>query len=198
MRPMETHHGIEFMCCDLDDLDRYCHHVAGNVGIMATELFMHRFGDSEFAATDEWREDGRRMGLGLQITNIIKDCHTDAERGVSYIPSRYVDITRPEYRLIPSGKADLIKHAIKYLDSAMQYVQAVPYTEDGIRQFLLGSILPAIATMELASTGADRNPKISRAQMVDIFDCIEKHTGDNRIHVTWYEEHRQRTLKNLQ
>jgi farnesyl-diphosphate farnesyltransferase len=197
MRPVETCNGIDFMCSNLEDLDHYCHHVAGNVGIMATEIFVTRFNPAIFVATDQWREEGRRMGLGLQMTNIIKDCHTDAARGISYIPASYVDFTQSSYALQASGRAELVNHTIEYLDHAIQYVQAVPADETGIRTFLLGSILPAIATLELAADGMDKNPKIDHSKMEEIFLCIERDDGRNGVHAAWYAEHRQRTLDKL-
>ncbi|UCD27954.1 MAG: squalene/phytoene synthase family protein [Planctomycetota bacterium] len=191
---VEKRNDIAFMCADLDELDQYCHHVAGNVGIMATSFFESRFDPTVFSPTDQWREDGRLMGLGLQMTNIIKDCHVDARRGVSFIPSCYVDFSQSDYRLLRWSRAELIKHTIGHLDSAMRYIQAVPSSEIGIRTFLLGSVLPAIATLELAASGKDDHPKLDRTQMAAIFKCIEHHHNDSKVHLAWYEEHRRRTL----
>lgn len=60
--PVQTRNGISFICRDLADLDQYCHYVAGTVGIMSTALFEMRFGSTSFHPTDEWREQGRRLG----------------------------------------------------------------------------------------------------------------------------------------
>lgn len=197
LRPVECRDGLSFLCRDLTDLDAYCHIVAGTVGIMSTRLFEWRLGPAGFKARGDWQEDGRRLGLGLQMTNILKDCRVDAERGVSFIPPRYVDLSDGRYQLKPGADAELISHTIGHLDAGMQYIRAVPAGETGIRTFLLGSLLPAIATLEVTAPGCERQPKISRAKMGEIFDCISRHTGDDPALNAWYTTHRDRTLAAL-
>ena len=194
IRPAEKRAGVSFLCRDLDDLDRYCHIVAGTVGIMSTALFEQRFAADAFKPTPQWREQGRRLGLGLQMTNIIKDCQSDADRSVSFIPACYVDFSHPSYRLSPPGRAELINHTVHHLDEAMAYVCAVPAGETGIRTFLLGSMLPAIATLEVAAPGTQAQPKINRDTMAEIFTIIDQHNADNDNLTAWYEQNRRRTL----
>lgn len=70
----------------IDDLDRYCYYVAGTVGILSTRLFSEYsryFSDSSFEYVNK---PAVSLGLGLQMTNIIKDCWKDYEKGVCYIP----------------------------------------------------------------------------------------------------------------
>jgi len=194
VRPVETVGGIRFMCRDLADLKKYCHYVAGVVGIMSTAIFETYFDDETFVPTAEWYEDGRCFGLGLQMTNIIKDYHVDAERSVSFIPTRYVDFTNPTKPLLPEGRSQLIKHAIAYLDAGLRYVCSIPRAQTGIRIFLLGSLLPAIATLELCAAGTDYHPKIARSQMVKIFSIIDRYVSGDEEFTRWYDEHRSRTL----
>lgn len=219
--PVETLNNIAFLCRDTEELERYCHYVAGTVGIMATTLFETRFSPAasrpapmftptaEFTPTDAWREDGRRLGLGLQMTNIIKDCRVDATRnvsakrganaarGVSFIPPNCVDLTDSSYRLKPSGRAGLVNRAISHLDAGLRYVLAIRPEETGIRTFLLGSLLPAIATLEVAAPGTEHHPKITRAKMTEIFTRISRHVTDNDALTAWYTEHRRQTLASL-
>jgi len=196
--PVEIRNGVSYLCRDLAELDRYCHFVAGTVGIMSTALFAMRFDPGVFLATDEWREQGRRMGLGLQMTNIVKDCRLDARRGVSFIPSRYVDAGGPGgYSLRPEGRGQLIRHTIEHLDAAMHYVAAVPVNETGIRTFLLGSLLPAIATLEVAAPGDQFQPKISRGQMSEILAVIADRVSDDAALDAWYQAHRGRATEML-
>lgn len=194
-RPVEAVRGIRFFCRDFDDLDRYCHYVAGVVGIMSTALFEARLSRLGFVATPTWRENGRRLGLGLQMTNIIKDCRVDAERGVSFVPASCIDGTRPAYDLSPAGRSQLIEHAVGHLDAGLVYIAAIPASETGLRVFLLGSHLPAIATLELAATGTEYHPKIGRAKMQEIFTLISNQGADNDRISAWYHHHRQRTLR---
>lgn len=150
-----------------------------------------------WASTPEWREDGRRMGLGLQMTNIVKDCRVDAERGVSFIPSRYVIFAGKSYDLTSAGRAELIGHTVGHLDAAMRYIAAIPADQKGIRTFLLGSVFPAIATLEIAAAGRQYHPKISRLKMGQIFTAITRKVGDQAALNGWYQRHRERTLAQL-
>jgi phytoene synthase len=63
---------------DFPGLAHYCHLVAGVVGEVAASIF----GRSE-AATLEY---ARKLGLALQLTNIIRDVGDDARRGRVYLP----------------------------------------------------------------------------------------------------------------
>ena len=63
---------------DFAALQRYCHLVAGIVGEVAANIF----GRSE-AATVSY---AHRLGLAMQLTNIIRDVGEDARRGRIYLP----------------------------------------------------------------------------------------------------------------
>jgi 15-cis-phytoene synthase len=63
---------------DFAALERYCHRVAGVVGEVAANIF----GRSE-AATVAY---AHRLGLAMQLTNIIRDVGDDARRGRIYLP----------------------------------------------------------------------------------------------------------------
>jgi phytoene synthase len=63
---------------DYATLARYCHNVAGVVGELAAGIF----GVSD-ARTLEY---ARKLGLALQLTNIIRDVGEDARRGRIYLP----------------------------------------------------------------------------------------------------------------
>ncbi len=197
MEVVEYRNEVGFVCRDIADLERYCHYVAGTVGVMSTALFETRLGHRGFVADSEWREDGRRLGLGLQMTNIIKDCRVDAERKVSFIPADFVDWTGSAYRLAPRRKAELFNCCIGHLDAGLRYSLAVPAAESGIRTFLLGSLLPAIATLEVAAPGTETHPKIDRAKMAEIFDLITNSTAENQAMRNWYTAHRKRTVNLL-
>jgi 15-cis-phytoene synthase len=63
---------------DFAGLARYCHLVAGVVGEVASGIF----GRSE-AATVQY---AHRLGLAMQLTNIIRDVGDDSRRGRIYLP----------------------------------------------------------------------------------------------------------------
>jgi phytoene synthase len=63
---------------DYATLARYCHNVAGVVGELSAGIF---------GASDERSfEYARKLGLALQLTNIIRDVGEDARRGRVYLP----------------------------------------------------------------------------------------------------------------
>ena len=63
---------------DFPGLARYCHLVAGVVGEVASAIF----GRTEAATVDY----AHRLGLAMQLTNIIRDVGDDARRGRIYLP----------------------------------------------------------------------------------------------------------------
>jgi phytoene synthase len=63
---------------DYAGLQRYCHRVAGVVGLLAASIF----GRTE-AATLEYAE---KLGLAFQLTNIIRDVGEDARNNRIYLP----------------------------------------------------------------------------------------------------------------
>ena len=202
MHAVASQHGIAFFCRDLPDLDRYCHHVAGTVGVMSTRLFEQHLSTRAaadpgiFTPTDAWRERGRRMGLGLQMTNIVKDACVDAGRGVSYIPLQYVAWKDDVPQVTPDGLAALTHHALGHLDEAIAYTTALPPAQTGIRTFLLGSILPAVATLEVAASAAQKAPKIDRQAMRSILDFVDSAPSDEAIRVL-YDRQRRKSVEKL-
>lgn len=63
---------------DIAALQRYCHLVAGVVGEVASNIF----GRTQ-SATIQY---AHRLGLAMQLTNIIRDVGDDARRGRIYLP----------------------------------------------------------------------------------------------------------------
>lgn len=63
---------------DFAGLERYCWHVAGVVGELSAGIFGY---DDERTL-----EYARKLGLALQLTNIIRDVGDDARRGRIYLP----------------------------------------------------------------------------------------------------------------
>jgi phytoene synthase len=63
---------------DFPNLQRYCHLVAGEVGEVAARIFGQQ--DPQTTAY------AHKLGLALQLTNIIRDVGEDAMRGRIYLP----------------------------------------------------------------------------------------------------------------
>ena len=63
---------------DFATLERYCHRVAGVVGLLSAEIFGY---------TDQaTRGYAHELGIAFQLTNIIRDVGEDARRGRIYVP----------------------------------------------------------------------------------------------------------------
>lgn len=141
---------------DLDDLNRYCYHVAGVVGEMLTALFCHY--SPEIARHQEALERlSRSFGQGLQMTNILKDLWDDRRRGVSWLPrDLFRDAGVELSTLVPGPNggpgfgdalARLIGIAHTHLRDALAYVLLIPKRERGIRTFCLWAIGMALLTL---------------------------------------------------
>jgi phytoene synthase len=63
---------------DFTDLERYCHSVAGVVGLMSAEIFGY--------VNPLTRKYARDLGIAFQLTNIIRDVGEDVRRGRIYLP----------------------------------------------------------------------------------------------------------------
>jgi phytoene synthase len=63
---------------DFTALERYCHHVAGVVGLLSAEIFGY--------TGPATRDYARDLGVAFQLTNIIRDVGEDARRGRIYLP----------------------------------------------------------------------------------------------------------------
>ncbi|MHB8523721.1 MAG: presqualene diphosphate synthase HpnD [Limisphaerales bacterium] len=63
---------------DYEALDVYCYRVASVVGLLSIEIFGYQ--------SPACREYAVHLGKALQLTNILRDVRTDAERGRIYLP----------------------------------------------------------------------------------------------------------------
>ncbi|MGH7166706.1 MAG: presqualene diphosphate synthase HpnD [Nitrospiraceae bacterium] len=110
-----------------DDLYRYCYRVASVVGLICLKVFGTRSPlASEYAVN---------LGLAFQLTNILRDLGTDAERGRIYLPQE--DLARFRYpeadllaRRYSPGFDDLMRfecaRARDYYRKARVAVEALP------------------------------------------------------------------------
>ena len=63
---------------DWEALEIYCHRVASVVGLLSIEIFGYR--------SPACKEYAVHLGKALQLTNILRDVRTDAQRGRIYLP----------------------------------------------------------------------------------------------------------------
>jgi farnesyl-diphosphate farnesyltransferase len=159
---------------NLQELDRYCYHVAGVVGEMLTELFCDYSPD--IAANEKQLYLlSVSFGQGLQMTNILKDIWDDWQRGVCWLPRDIFlayefdlqQLNPEQYNdKFGSGLKELIAIATGHLKNALDYTLLIPKKEVGIRRFCLWALAMAVLTLRKINQHPDFNcsqkVKISR------------------------------------
>jgi farnesyl-diphosphate farnesyltransferase len=144
-------HGLR----DQAHLDAYCYYVAGVVGEMLTEIFCaHSPGIERRRA--ELQRLGISFGLGLQMTNILKDIWDDHERGVCWLPQAAFKEHGFDLRDLKPGQqspefeaalGEQIGIALGHLRNALRYTLLIPKHERGIRLFCLWALGMAVLTL---------------------------------------------------
>jgi len=139
----------------MDELNRYCYHVAGVVGEMLTELFcLH---SEEISKNkNELMDLSVSFGQGLQMTNILKDLWEDHERSACWLPQPVFNkhgfslidlrnrVSTPGFQ---EGLSYLIGITNMHLENALKYTLLIPAEEKGIRRFCLWAIGMAVLTI---------------------------------------------------
>ena len=90
----------------LQELERYCHYVAGTVGKLLTSLFELQVPGLPEHVRAQLRARAISFGLALQFVNIVKDVAEDFPRGDCFLPAELAaehnisldDILDPEQR----------------------------------------------------------------------------------------------------
>jgi farnesyl-diphosphate farnesyltransferase len=146
---------------DVAELERYCYFVAGVVGEMLTELFCDHSRDID-ARRDELEARAVSFGLGLQLTNILKDVWEDHGHGVCWLPrdvfaGRGYDLDQlaPHHNGRGPAFAASMQHLVgiahNHLREALTYTLMIPRNETGIRRFLIWAALLAVSTLRKIS-----------------------------------------------
>jgi farnesyl-diphosphate farnesyltransferase len=142
------------------DLDRYCYYVAGTVGKLLTDLFTaHIRGSRPAKQPARLQRLGVRFGLGLQVTNIVRDIGDDLSRGANYVPRQLcreqgiepTDMLDPRCRGAARKVANaLIDKAFQHLGDALEYCAALPHSQYRMRVACSIPMLLAVRTLRLA------------------------------------------------
>jgi len=112
---------------DEAELLRYCHAVAGTVGLM-----MCRVLKCEDKRADSFAID---LGIAMQLTNISRDVLEDAKMGRRYLPASWVDLPASaiaeadveSYQPIAIAVDRLLDLAEDYYQSALLGIQLLPF-----------------------------------------------------------------------
>lgn len=159
---------------DMPDMDGYCYVVAGVVGECLAGLFAAEIPELR-ASRQRLRPLAVSFGQGLQMTNILKDVWTDAERGVCWLPRAvFRDHGASVDRLLSGAPspaaaaafATLIAIAQCHLERGLRYTLAIPAAQHGMRNFCLWALIMAVLTLRKLHArqgGRQREPvRISR------------------------------------
>jgi len=135
---------------DYATLARYCHNVAGVVGEMAAAIFG--------AGDERTFEYARKLGLALQLTNIVRDVGEDARRGRVYLPLE-----------------DLQRHGVKVADLlAGRYVDGYLPLMQFQAQRARAAYAEALAALPATDMRAQRPGLIMGAIYATLLDEIER------------------------
>jgi farnesyl-diphosphate farnesyltransferase len=175
--PVSGQPGLRFAV--LADLERYCYYVAGTVGHLLTGLFQrHCPGiDADRHAALSSRATG--FGLGLQLTNVIRDLPEDHADGRILVPDaiwHQAHLT-PELVFQPTHQPQsvmvlqtLVVEADRHLRTALEYCRLLPRRAFRVRLFCLSSMIFARRTLGLvwrqrAAWSVGQRLKMSRAEV---------------------------------
>jgi farnesyl-diphosphate farnesyltransferase len=187
----------QFVCRDLDQLENYCHYVAATVGGLLTRLFHHVFASESGsvrggAPSPEILERGRRFGLALQMTNVLKDHRRDLDRGLAFLPPDALERDGGEWRISREALRAFLTRVLGHLDEAQRYVLWIPAAHRGVRLFCLWALHLALRTLLLAATpGASPLPKVSRRELAEIIARAEAAVADDAALERLYQEYRR-------
>ncbi|MFB6265351.1 MAG: phytoene/squalene synthase family protein [Bradymonadaceae bacterium] len=181
---------------NMSDLERYCYYVAGTVGHMLTDLFIH---DIDGLSADRHRQlktTAERFGLGLQMVNILKDQTDDLERSWCFIPASLaareglepMELFEPAHRERAHRAVEpIFDRAADHLDAAFDYTLAIPPGESDIRLFCLLPLWMAVRTLVYARGNdamfREGEPvKIERSEVESLIaDCVERVGDDDAL-----------------
>jgi len=167
---------------NMRELDRYCYYVAGTVGNLLCDLFYKHSRLITKKSKEKLEKLSVSFGLGLQLTNILKDVTDDLERNVVYIPQSLLDnynLTVANFKLEENRVAAraltsiLLEKARDHLKDAIEYTCVLPRLEPRLRLFCLWPLFMAVDTLILISETkgnyhTSTKIKISRANIKKI------------------------------
>ncbi len=178
----------------IEDLDRYCYYVAGTVGNLLCDLFTLHSPLIGARRAKALRALSVSFGLGLQLTNILKDVQEDRRRNVSYIPSALLAEENLSVDAFLASEAQgspptaeragdngaaarimarLLHKAKTHLQDALDYSCLLPRLEPRLRLFCLWPLFMAVENLVLMGENlngfqGEGKLKITRKQVKDI------------------------------
>lgn len=199
LRKSEQSREVTFLT-SIEDMEQYCYYVAGTVGHLLTGLFFHYYPCIGKSRYEELEKKASSFGIGLQLTNIIKDSVVDYQRGWCYLPNdllmnlnltgnAFLDIERREDANLLMSQ--IIAKAEKHMDDALAYTMLLPRRLAKIRVFCFLPLFMAIKTLSRAIDNEQlfdpENPvKISRKEVAEIIRYTFLNNWSNKRMQRWY------------
>ncbi len=155
------------------DLEKYCYFVAGTVGVLTARLLREYSGRINHSLFNYLEEKSVSFGLGLQMTNILKDCWADYQRGLCYIPEAMISkhnlsaasFFEPENtKKAQKTIDDLITLAASHLDNGLDLILSIPRSQFRVKLSCLWPLFFAITTL----IETKRNRKLLLGEVVKI------------------------------
>lgn len=144
----------------LEDLKAYCYVVAGIVGELLTEVFLH---DAPQLASvrEALTSNMLAFGEGLQLTNILKDSRDDARDGRAYLPDTL-------------DRDEVLELAREDLDCASRYIDALQRGQAprGYLGFTGISVMLARAALRVLEENGP-GAKVSRLEVARIMGQLQ-------------------------
>jgi phytoene synthase len=139
------------------ELEIYCYRVASIVGRLSIEIFGYR--------NPGCRDYAVFLGKALQLTNILRDVRTDAERGRIYLPLEELD----RFKVRPDEILDL-HYSARFRDLAASVATRAREFYRKARETLPGEDRRAMGAAELMGSVYWRLLQKLEAQQFNVFD----------------------------
>jgi farnesyl-diphosphate farnesyltransferase len=162
-----------------EQLDQYCYYVAGTVGMMMNEMFADISGTDKSGA----KKSAVELGIGLQLTNIVKDIQKDLLRNIHYCPAGKNPHWPGQASAQPADDPgweirSLASSTISHLTGGMEYILNLESNLKQYKLFCVINYLMAWKTLETCIrnpllTASPSGAKISRASVY--FTLLESH-----------------------
>lgn len=142
------------------DLEQYCYRVASVVGLLSIEIFGYK--------NPACREYAVHLGKALQLTNILRDVRTDAERGRIYLPLA-------ELRRFRVSEKDILesRYSVQYFQLAQSVAREARNYYLKARQTLPQEDRVSMATAELMGSVYWNLLKKLQSRRFNVFDHPE-------------------------
>ena len=152
----------------VEELKEYCYIVAGIVGELLTDCFLHDAPELQVVAPTLQRNMAA-FGEALQLVNILKDAGDDARDGRVYLPPKV-------------ARSEVFALARKDLERSFEYVAALQQAK-APHGFLAFTALPARLAHQALTAIEQRGPgaKVPRAEVAQLMEQLQADLAAGRI-----------------